>query len=342
MRAETVADLLVERVFMKFGVPNQLHSGQGPIFESRLMSCLCQLLGVCKSRATPYRPQSDGLVERANHTIQVALQAYVEGDQASWDKHLSLVQFAYNTGVHRSTGFTPHFVLFEREARLPLDLFLPPPNTPVEAPLPVYVSNLRSSLGRAFGVVHDHLGVAHRVAKAADDRQTKLPTVKPGDYVWLHAVPPPGSNPKLFRPWQVEVVKGVVCAIVRVGPPPSPRHAKHLTVHVDRLRVVQSKVVVPPGVPATGTATPERPAVASMGGERPAVASMGGPALFLPAPFVRSVPGLVQPPGSLPTPPPSPVVVPPAGAQGSPPLVGSPPGTPAPSPPDSPRLVVRW
>ena len=254
MRAETVAHLLVELVFMKFGVPSQLHSDQGPNFESRLMSCLCQLLGGCKTRTTPYRPQSDGLVERANRTIQVALRAYVEGDQASWDKHLSLVQFAYNTGVHRSTGFTPHCVLFGREARLPLDLFLPPPNTPVEAPLPVYVSNLRSSLGRAFGVVRDRLGVAHRVAKAAYDRRAKLPTVQPGDYVWLHAVLPPGSSPKLFRPWtgpwQVEVVKGVVCAIVRVGPPPSPRHAKHLTVHEDRLRVVQGKMVAPPGVPA--------------------------------------------------------------------------------------------
>ena len=98
--------------------------------------------------------------------------------------------------------------------------------------------------------------------------------------------------------------------------------------HVDRLRLVRGTVVVPPGVPATGPATPERPVVASI----------GGPALFLPAPFARSVPGLVQTPGSLPTPPPSPVVVPPAGAQGSAPLVGSHSGTPAPSPPDSSRL----
>ena len=162
------------------------------------------------------------------------------------------------------------------------------------------------------------------MAKAAYDRRTKLPRVQPGDYVWLHAIPPPGSSPKLFRPWtgpwQVGVVKGVVCAIVGVGPPPSPRHSKHLTVHVDRLRVVQGKVVVSPGVPATGPATPERPAVASM----------GGPALFLPAPFAWSVPGLVQPPGYLPTPPPSPVAVLPVGAQGSPPLVGSPPGYPCP------------
>ena len=64
---------------MKFGVPSQLHTDQGTHFESRLMSCLCQLLGVCKSRTTPYRPQSDGLVEQANRTIQIALRAERRG-----------------------------------------------------------------------------------------------------------------------------------------------------------------------------------------------------------------------------------------------------------------------
>ena len=38
MKAETVADRLVDRVFLKFGVPCQLHSDQGPNFESRLIS----------------------------------------------------------------------------------------------------------------------------------------------------------------------------------------------------------------------------------------------------------------------------------------------------------------
>ena len=37
MKAETVADRLVDRVFLKFGVPCQLHSDQGPNFESRLI-----------------------------------------------------------------------------------------------------------------------------------------------------------------------------------------------------------------------------------------------------------------------------------------------------------------
>ena len=61
--AHTVADKLVDGVFVHFGVPSQLHSDQGPQFESKLMSEVCTLLGIQKNRTTPYHPQCDGLVE---------------------------------------------------------------------------------------------------------------------------------------------------------------------------------------------------------------------------------------------------------------------------------------
>ena len=64
--ASTVANKLVDEVFMRFGIPTQLHSDQGRQFESHLMTEICKLLGIQKSRTTPYHPQSDGMVERFN------------------------------------------------------------------------------------------------------------------------------------------------------------------------------------------------------------------------------------------------------------------------------------
>ena len=75
----------------------------------------------------------------------------------AWDRHLFLLRLAYNTVSIGLQGLLPMFLLFGTEAILPIDLFLPYPNTPMEAPLSVYMSNLRSSSGRAFGVVHDRL-----------------------------------------------------------------------------------------------------------------------------------------------------------------------------------------
>ena len=60
--ASTVANIFVDKVFMCYAIPKQLHSDQGPQFESQLMSEVCKLLGIQKSRTTPYHSQCDGMV----------------------------------------------------------------------------------------------------------------------------------------------------------------------------------------------------------------------------------------------------------------------------------------
>jgi len=47
----------------------QLHSDQGRQFESAVMTEVCDLLGIEKSRTTPYHPQLDGLAKRYNCTL---------------------------------------------------------------------------------------------------------------------------------------------------------------------------------------------------------------------------------------------------------------------------------
>ena len=68
--AQTVAEVLLNQYITIFGAPRQIHTDQGRNFESELIKTLSQLLGVNKTRTTPYRPQSDGLVERFNRTAQ--------------------------------------------------------------------------------------------------------------------------------------------------------------------------------------------------------------------------------------------------------------------------------
>ncbi|KRX81985.1 Retrovirus-related Pol polyprotein from transposon [Trichinella sp. T6] len=68
--APTVATALVNGIFCRYGVPETLYSDQGRNFESELVKEVCQLFRVAKTQATAYRPQSDGLVERMNHTLE--------------------------------------------------------------------------------------------------------------------------------------------------------------------------------------------------------------------------------------------------------------------------------
>ena len=52
----TVARILEERVFCYLGIPEKLHSDQGPHVESKFLEVLCQLWGIEKIRTTPYQP----------------------------------------------------------------------------------------------------------------------------------------------------------------------------------------------------------------------------------------------------------------------------------------------
>ena len=103
-RASTVAQILVSRVFSRFGPPTVLHSDQGRNFDSTLMHEIYNLMGIKKTRTTAYHPQCDGLVERQNRTLQSILSAFVSEHSVDWDEWLNQAVFAYNTSVHESTG----------------------------------------------------------------------------------------------------------------------------------------------------------------------------------------------------------------------------------------------
>ncbi|CAC5392160.1 unnamed protein product [Mytilus coruscus] len=120
--ALTVADKLVTEVFCRFGMPSQIHSDQGREFESELFAQVCSLLNIEKTRTCPYRPQSDGLVERMNRTLIQMLSIFVNDNRNDWDDHLPFLLMAYRSTIQDSTGFSPFKMLFGRNMTCPLDL----------------------------------------------------------------------------------------------------------------------------------------------------------------------------------------------------------------------------
>lgn len=81
------------------------------------------MLGIQKAGTSPYRPQLDGMVERANQTIENMLSIFVEPYQTDWDKFTSLIMMDYRTSIHASIGVTPCSMMLGREITLPVDLW---------------------------------------------------------------------------------------------------------------------------------------------------------------------------------------------------------------------------
>ncbi|XP_065927594.1 uncharacterized protein [Magallana gigas] len=157
MEAETIARTVMEQVIVRFGVPSIIHSDQGRQYESKIFMEMCQLLGITKTRTTPYHPKSDGVVERFNRTLISMLSTYVQENQKDWDLHLLYILMAYRSTVHESTNFSPNMLMLGREATTPLDLMFEMPTEMKDIPAHQWVWVLRERLENAHAVVREHM-----------------------------------------------------------------------------------------------------------------------------------------------------------------------------------------
>ena len=66
----------------------------------------------CVSSA--YHPQTNGLTERFNQTLQTALVKLVNNTLNDWDEQISSVLFAYRTAKQKATKLSPFEVMYCR------------------------------------------------------------------------------------------------------------------------------------------------------------------------------------------------------------------------------------
>ena len=161
---------LVDEMFCRFSPPEQVHSDQGRQFESELLKQICNLLQIKKTHTTPYRPQGNGMVERFNRTLQDMLAIAVGKHPADWEVYIRKLCFAYNTSVHSSTGYSPFFLMFGRQATIPIDLMFPL-DKEQQKEVPEYVHQLREGLQAAYSLVRERCNTEHKRQKAIYDRK---------------------------------------------------------------------------------------------------------------------------------------------------------------------------
>ncbi|XP_063889733.1 uncharacterized protein LOC135116311 [Scylla paramamosain] len=108
--AMTVAGVLVEQYFTRFGMLGELHSDQGLEFESAVFQECCQLLGLRKTRTTPLWSQSDSMVEKFNWMLTQELAKYCGEDRPSCppDEELPTVSTDYAVALQEHLALA-HF-----------------------------------------------------------------------------------------------------------------------------------------------------------------------------------------------------------------------------------------
>lgn len=102
-----------KEVFHLFGVPESITSDNGGQFRSNEFENLLTRYGVSHIPTGNHSPQANAS-ERVNRSILASVRSYIGDDHRNWDAELTSIASALRNNVHSSTGFSPHYLVFNR------------------------------------------------------------------------------------------------------------------------------------------------------------------------------------------------------------------------------------
>ena len=199
--ATSVASVLAKEFFSKYGIPHFIHSDQGSQFESKLFAEFCNILGITKTRTTPFHPQSDGQSERNIKTLSRMI-AMATQEQTDWDEQLPFLSMAYRATPQSSTGLSPNYLMFGREISMPIDIMIGPPIDEPASQID-YIQRLKSRLTSAYDLARQNLKESAARQRKYYNVKTHGTPINVGDSVWYaQKLRRKGVSPKLQPKWR--------------------------------------------------------------------------------------------------------------------------------------------
>lgn len=118
--ADTVINAFYAAWIARFGAPSQITTDRGSNFESLLFQALVRLLGVERSRTTPYHPASNGAIERFHRSLKTSIRCHAS---AEWVDVLPSVLLGLRASLKEDLGTSAAELVYRSPIRLPGEFF---------------------------------------------------------------------------------------------------------------------------------------------------------------------------------------------------------------------------
>ncbi|CAF4077516.1 unnamed protein product [Adineta steineri] len=202
-----IAQILINEIFTRYGMPIFILSDNGPQFVSLLFDQLCKTLGIQQKFTANYHPQTN-LTERVNRTLKPMLAIFAHEHPHSWDKEVQKLALSIRTSINETTGETPAFMMFGRDLKLPMDLIIGeptqglPPTSTDSIQINEYRKNLIHNLRSTYNFVREHSEVEKIMQKTKYDQHTSQREFNVGDLVWIATNTPQIGEVRLSKKFQ--------------------------------------------------------------------------------------------------------------------------------------------
>jgi hypothetical protein len=182
--------------------PAECLSDRGKNFMAKAVREFLEQMGTKKYETTPYKPSSNGSVERFHRYLSAAIHFAVKNNPEKWEDNLDTALFAYRTSPIDGLDITPFEIIYGRRPNLPIDnlLFRENYEKPIDN-LEQYMQYMFDNQDSMFRAVQRERQERFNRNKRAAGEHIKNRTYKVGDKVYL-AFPkgrfrPPGGFTKL-------------------------------------------------------------------------------------------------------------------------------------------------
>ena len=114
----------MDNVYRLYGLPANIISDRDRKFDSHFWRAVFKRLDTMLNLSTADHPQTDGQTERVNQVLEDMIRAYVSKRQSNWEDYLPILEFAYNSAKHVTTGFSPFMLMYGFQPRSPVSVGL--------------------------------------------------------------------------------------------------------------------------------------------------------------------------------------------------------------------------
>lgn len=202
--ANSVAKAFIKSWIYRWGPPVVLHSDRGTQFESSLMTSVCEILGIKKSRTTAWHPEGNGSLERFHRTLKDRLRC----SQRNWIDALDEVVFEFRATPNQSGS--PFKRLLGFDVNIPADW----PNK--------FVRHCDESSIQTLCSAFDKV-------KKSENETNSSTSYNAGQYVWVKRLNPKSIESPWLGPFMINKVIGPVTLDVET----------YGTIHVNRCKPCQ-------------------------------------------------------------------------------------------------------